>query len=189
MGETAAAESTADLCEQFDKQCVLVALSRARDIDPDDPPDVYFLDEDSGRIHRMLDATRGAPDSGWFVLALAGPHPDDSYERQLRIHDTEVHHVFIDDPDEEGPATPTIVSPRPPPLQGLADGGAASAPTPHSGPDRQVVGDSDRGGGPSIAPGVPDRAAPGVPTGAVVVVSIRPKELSPPHLNRPGEPG
>jgi hypothetical protein len=92
-----AADSFDDLREQFDDECVLHGLSRARDIDPDNPPTVYFLDEDSGRVYRVLDATRGSPDSGWFVIALAGPHADDEYERQLRVHDSDTHRVLIGD--------------------------------------------------------------------------------------------
>jgi hypothetical protein len=93
--ESAAPDSFADLREQFDEECVLHALSNARDIDRENPPAVYFLDEEIGRIYRVLEATRGSPDSGWFVLALAGPHVDDGYERQLRVHDSDTHHVLI----------------------------------------------------------------------------------------------
>jgi hypothetical protein len=92
-----AADSFDDLREQFEDECVLHGLSRAREIDPDNPPTVYFLDEDTGRVYRVLDATRGSPDSGWFVLALAGPHTDDPYERQLRVHDSDTHRVLIGD--------------------------------------------------------------------------------------------
>jgi hypothetical protein len=74
-----------------------MALVEAREVEPNDPPDVYFLDEDTGRVHRVLDAMRGSPDSGWFVLALGGSHPDDGYERQLRIHDSDTHRILIDD--------------------------------------------------------------------------------------------
>ncbi|MFB6202808.1 MAG: hypothetical protein ABEI98_12475 [Halorhabdus sp.] len=35
------------------------------------------------------------PDSGWFVLALAGPNPRDDYERQHRIHDSDTHRVLL----------------------------------------------------------------------------------------------
>ena len=49
---------------------------------------MYLLDEDTGRVYRVLEATRGSPDSGWFVLALAGLHVDDGYERQLRVEPT-----------------------------------------------------------------------------------------------------
>ena len=66
----------------------------AHDIDRENPPAVYFLDEDTGRLYRVLEATRGSPDSGWFVLALAGPHVDDGYERQLRIHDSDTQRVL-----------------------------------------------------------------------------------------------
>jgi hypothetical protein len=90
-----AADSFDDLREQFDDECVLHGLSRAREIDPDNPPTVYFLDEDTGRVYRVLDATRGSPDSGWFVLALAGPHADDPYERQLRVHDSDTHRILV----------------------------------------------------------------------------------------------
>ncbi|WP_144263586.1 hypothetical protein [Haloglomus irregulare] len=56
---------------------------------------MFFLDEDTGRVYRVLEATRGSPDSGWFVLALAGPHADDGYERQLRVLDSDTHRVLL----------------------------------------------------------------------------------------------
>jgi hypothetical protein len=86
-----------ELRNQFKEECVLVALSKAYELGREDPPDVYILDESTGRVYRVLDATRGSPDSGWFVLALAGSHPEDGYERQLRVHDSDTHRVLIDD--------------------------------------------------------------------------------------------
>ena len=86
----------ADLRERFDKECVLHALSKAREIDCENPPTVFFLDEETGRVYRVLEATRGSPDSGWFVLAIGGPHVDDGYERQLRIHDSDTHRVLLE---------------------------------------------------------------------------------------------
>jgi hypothetical protein len=91
----------AELREQFNEECVLHTLSKARDIDQENPPAVLFLDEETGRVHRVLDATRGSPDSGWFVLALGGSHPSDGYERQLRVHDSDTHRVLIES-DSEG---------------------------------------------------------------------------------------
>ncbi|WP_255152986.1 hypothetical protein [Halorarius halobius] len=90
-----APDTFVDLREQFDDECVLHTLSKAHDIDRENPPTVNFLDEDTGRVYRVLEATRGSPDAGWFVLALAGPHADDSYERQLRVHDSDTHRVLL----------------------------------------------------------------------------------------------
>lgn len=90
-----APDTFADLRKQFDDECVLHTLSKAYDIDCENPPAVYFLEEDTGRVYRVLEATRGSPDSGWFVLALAGSHADDGYERQLRVHDSDTHRVLI----------------------------------------------------------------------------------------------
>ena len=90
-----APDTFADFRDQFDDECVLQTLSKAHDIDRENPPAVYFLDEDTGRVYRVLEATRGSPDSGWFVLALAGPHVDDGYERQLRVHDSDTHRVLL----------------------------------------------------------------------------------------------
>ncbi|MEF8826318.1 MAG: hypothetical protein V5A27_08290 [Halapricum sp.] len=90
-----ALDTFAGLREQFDDECVLQALSKAYDIDCENPPAVFFLDEDTGRVDRVLEATRGSPDSGWFILALAGPHADDGYERQLRVHDSDTHRVLL----------------------------------------------------------------------------------------------
>ncbi len=89
-------DTFADLRERFDEECVLYALSKAREIDSENPPTVFFLDEETGRVYRVLDATRGSPDSGWFVLALGGPNVDDGYERQLRVHDSDTHHVLLE---------------------------------------------------------------------------------------------
>lgn len=94
-------DSFDDLRKQFRNECVLHALDRARQQDREHPPDVLFLDEDAGRIHRVLDATRGSPDSGWFVLALAGPNTDDGFERQLRIHDSDTHLVLLESEIEQ----------------------------------------------------------------------------------------
>jgi len=90
-----APDTFAGLREQFDDECVLQALSKAHDIDRETPPVVFFLNEDTGRVYRVLEATRGSPDSGWFVLALAGPHADDGYERQLRVLDSDTHRVLL----------------------------------------------------------------------------------------------
>jgi hypothetical protein len=90
-----AADTFADLREQFDDECVLHTLSKAHDIDRENPPAVYFLDEDTGRVYRVLEATRGSPDSGWFVLALAGSNANDGYERQVRVHDSDTHRVLL----------------------------------------------------------------------------------------------
>jgi hypothetical protein len=90
-----APDTFAGLREQFDDECVLHTLSKAHDIDRENPPAVFFLDEDTGRVYRVLEATRGSPDSGWFVLALAGPHADDGYERQLRVLDSDTHRVLL----------------------------------------------------------------------------------------------
>lgn len=98
---TDAPSTFADLRERFNEECVLHALSKARDIDQENPPEVLFLDEETGRVYRVLDATRGSPDSGWFVLALGGSHPSDGYERQLRVHDSDTHRVLIES-DSEG---------------------------------------------------------------------------------------
>jgi len=77
-----APDTFAGLREQFDDECVLQALSTAHDIDRENPPAVFFLDEDTGRVYRVL-------------LALAGPHADDGYERQLRVHDSDTHRVLL----------------------------------------------------------------------------------------------
>jgi hypothetical protein len=90
-----ALDTFAGLREQFDDECVLHTLSKAHDIDRENPPTVYFLGEDTGRVYRVLEATRGSPDAGWFVLALAGPHADDNYERQLRVHDSDTQRVLL----------------------------------------------------------------------------------------------
>jgi hypothetical protein len=90
-----APDTFAGLREQFDDECVLQALVKAHDFDRVNPPAVYFLDEDTGRVYRVLEATRGSPDTGWFVLALAGPHADDGYERQLRVLDSDTHRVLL----------------------------------------------------------------------------------------------
>lgn len=91
-----APDTFADLRDQFDGECVLHTLSKAHDIDCENSPAVYFLDEDTGRVYRVLEATRGSPDSGWFVLALAGPYADDRYERQVRVHDSDTHRVLLE---------------------------------------------------------------------------------------------
>ena len=85
-----------NLRERFDEECVLHALSRAREIDHESPPKVFFLDEETDCVYRVLKATRGSPDSGWFVLALGGFHPGDGYERQLRIYDSDTHRVLLE---------------------------------------------------------------------------------------------
>jgi hypothetical protein len=90
-----APDTFAGLRDQFDDECVLHTLSKAHDIDREIPPAVYFLDDDTGRVYRVLEATRGSPDSGWFVLALSGPHADDGYERQFRVHDSDTHRVLL----------------------------------------------------------------------------------------------
>ncbi len=87
-------DTFADLRERFDEGCVLHALSKAREIDYETPPAVFFLDEETGRVYRVLEATRGSPDSGWFVLALGGQNVDDGYERQLRVHDSDTRRVL-----------------------------------------------------------------------------------------------
>lgn len=86
----------ADLREQFDEECVLYALSKAQETDRENPPSVFILEEATGRVYRVLEATRGSPDSGWFVLALGGSHPSDGYERQLRVHDSDTHRVLLE---------------------------------------------------------------------------------------------
>jgi len=90
------------LRDHFEDECVLVALDKASGYPDGDEPDVLFLDEDTGRISRVLDATRGSPDSGWFVLALAGPNPLDGYERQRRIHDSDTHRVLLTHLENDG---------------------------------------------------------------------------------------
>jgi hypothetical protein len=106
---TDAPSTFADLRERFNEECVLHTLSKARDIDQENPPAVLFLDEETGRVYRVLDATRGSPDSGWFVLALGGSHPSDGYERQLRVHDSDTHRVLIEsDSERYGSHEPTL---------------------------------------------------------------------------------
>lgn len=101
MTDHQAPESAEQLRENFENECVLVALDKASGYPDGDEPDVLFLDEGSGRIYRVLDATRGSPDSGWFVLALAGPNPRDGYERQHRIHDSDTHRVLRTHPEDD----------------------------------------------------------------------------------------
>jgi len=48
------------------------------------PPISTGSSRDMGRVHRILDATHGSPDSEWFVLALAESYPNDGYDRKLR---------------------------------------------------------------------------------------------------------
>ncbi|MGQ4556929.1 hypothetical protein [Halobellus sp. GM3] len=52
-----ALDTFADFRDQFDDECVLQTLSKAHDIDRENPPTVYFLDEDTGRVYRVLEAT------------------------------------------------------------------------------------------------------------------------------------
>jgi len=95
MNNTHPPSSYAELRDQFQDRCVLAALDNVQNHPDQDDLDLLFLDEDSGRIYRVLEATRGSPDSGWFVIALAGPHPDDDFERQRRVHDSDTHRVLI----------------------------------------------------------------------------------------------
>ena len=93
MIDTDSPHSFEQLRDQFEDECVLTALDRA-DSSEGETLEVLFLDDESGRIYRVLDATRGPPDSGWFVIALAGPNPQDGFERQRRIHDSDTHRVL-----------------------------------------------------------------------------------------------
>lgn len=113
---TSTPDTFADLREQFNEECVLHALSDAHEIDPKNPPTVFFLDEETGRVFRVLDAMRGLPDSGWFILALGGPHANDGYERQRRVHDSDTHRVLLEsdleyyDYDEPTPADDVVMT-------------------------------------------------------------------------------
>jgi len=93
MTDTDSPQSFEQLRDQFEDECVLTALDRADRSPEGENLEVLFLDDESGRIYRVLDATRGTPDSGWFVIALAGPNPQDGFERQRRIHDSDTHRV------------------------------------------------------------------------------------------------
>jgi hypothetical protein len=92
--------------EQFTEECVLHALSRTANRDD---VIVLFLVEETGDIHRVLDATRGSPDSGWFVLVLGEPNRARGFVCQYRIHDSDVHRICI---VEEDPSTETYHSNR-----------------------------------------------------------------------------
>ncbi|MDT3436723.1 hypothetical protein [Haloarcula sp. 1CSR25-25] len=94
MTDTDSPHSFEQLRDQFEDECVLTALDRADRSSEGETLEVLFLDDESGRIYRVLNATRGAPDSGWFVIALAGPNPQDGFERQRRIHDSDTHRVL-----------------------------------------------------------------------------------------------
>lgn len=94
MTDTDSPQSFEQLRDQFEDECVLTALDRADGSPEGENLEVLFLDDESGRIYRVLDATRGTPDSGWFVIALAGPNPQDGLERQRRIHDSDTHRVL-----------------------------------------------------------------------------------------------
>ena len=93
MTDTDSPQSFEQLRDQFEDECVLTALDRADGSPEGENLEVLFLDDESGRIYRVLNATRGTPDSGWFVIALAGPNPQDGFERQRRIHDSDTHRV------------------------------------------------------------------------------------------------
>lgn len=95
MTDTDSPQSFEQLRDQFEDECVLTALDRADRSPESENLEVLFLDDESGRIYRVLNATRGAPDSGWFIIALAGPNPQDGFERQHRIHDSDTHRVLI----------------------------------------------------------------------------------------------
>ena len=47
-------DTCAGLREQFDDKCVLQALSKANDTDCENLLATYFLDEDTGRVYRVL---------------------------------------------------------------------------------------------------------------------------------------
>ena len=95
MTDTDSPHSFEQLRDQFEDECVLTALDRADRSSEGETLEVLFLDDESGRIYRVLNATRGAPDSGWFVIALAGPNPQDGFERQRRIHNSDTYRVLI----------------------------------------------------------------------------------------------
>jgi len=95
MADPDSLESFKQFRDQFEDECVLAALDRARRSSDSENMKVLFLDDDTGRIYRVLDATRGSPDSGWFVIALAGPNLQDGFEGQRRIHDSDTHRVLV----------------------------------------------------------------------------------------------
>jgi hypothetical protein len=95
MTDTDSPQSFEQLRDQFEAECILAALDRVHRSPDSKNLEVFILDEDTGRIYRVLDATRGSTDSGWFVIALAGPNPHDGFERQRRIHDSDTHRVLI----------------------------------------------------------------------------------------------
>jgi hypothetical protein len=88
-------ESFKQLRDQFEDECVLAVLDRASRSPDSENMEVLFLDDDTGRIYRVLDATRGSPDSGWFVIALAGPNPQDDFKYQRLVHDSDTHRVLV----------------------------------------------------------------------------------------------
>ena len=105
MADTDSPQSFEQLRDQFEDECVLTALDRA-DRSPESKNfEVLFLNDDSGRIYRVLDATRGAPDSGWFVIAFAEPNTQDGFERQRRIHDSDTHRGLITQVEENDQET------------------------------------------------------------------------------------
>jgi hypothetical protein len=88
-------ESFKQLRDQFEDECVLAVLDRASRSPDSENMEVLFLDDDTGRIYRVLNATRGSPDSGWFVIALAGPNPQDDFKCQRLVHDSDTHRVLV----------------------------------------------------------------------------------------------
>jgi len=105
MADTDNPKSFKQLRDQFEDECVLAALDRAHRSSDSENLEVLFLDDDSGRIYRVLDATRGAPDSGWFVIALAGPNPQDGFKRQRLVHDSDTHRVLVTHLEEDDQKT------------------------------------------------------------------------------------
>jgi len=89
MADPDSPDSFKQLRGQFEDECVLVALDRAHRSPDSENMEVLFLDDDPGRIYRVLDATRGSPDSGWFVIAVAGPNPQDGFKCQRLVHDSD----------------------------------------------------------------------------------------------------
>lgn len=105
MSDTDSPQSVEQFRDQFEDECVLVALDRAHRSPDSENLKVLFLDEDSGRIYRVLDATRGSPDSGWFVIALAGSNPQDGFKRQRLVHDSDTHRVLVTHLEEDDQET------------------------------------------------------------------------------------
>lgn len=80
------------LRDRFTEECVLPTLSRAAEVDD---ATVLLLDTDIDQIYQVLTTERGSPDSGWFVIALGGPKPNDPFVRLQRIHDSDAHHTLL----------------------------------------------------------------------------------------------